>query len=165
LDEKQRFAQRAAPFDTAGAMSQENVELVRSLHPPSGTDLVTLFAEGLGSGRFDSIAAVLTLDFEAAAGDVAGGLTIWGRGVDGLIKAWRNALEPWEVYRTEVEEFIDAGEDRVVVLVRDHGRVHGSDAEVDVAGGSVWTLRDGKVARIEFHARREDALEAAGLLK
>jgi hypothetical protein len=51
----------------------------------------------------------------------------------------------------------------VVVLVRDYGRRAGMDAEVAISGGSVYTVREGKIARIEFCADRREALEAAGL--
>ena len=146
-------------------MSQENVEIVKSVHPPSGTDLATLFStEAEESGGFEALASVVTPDFEAVGGDLAGaGLGARGRGLEGLLEAWREWLRPWETYWTEVEEFIDAGDDRVVVLVRDHGRPRGSRAEIENVGGSVWTLRDGMIARIEFHADRNEALEAAGL--
>src|SRR6266487_1248747 len=164
-DRCDRSGKRPLPRDTARAMSQENVEIVKSVHPPSGTDLTTLFStEAEESGGFEALASALTPDFEAVGGDFAGaGLGSRGPGLEGLVEAWREWLRPWETYWTEVEEFIDAGEDRVVVLVRDHGRPRGSDAEVENVGGSVWTLRDGKIARIEFYAKREEALEAVGL--
>ena len=80
-----------------------------------------------------------------------------------LVEMWREWLEPWEAYWTEVEEFVDAGDDRVLVLLRDHGRLRGSDAEVELVGANLWTLRDGKIAKIEFFTGREQALIAAGL--
>ena len=62
-----------------------------------------------------------------------------------------------------VEDVIDAGDGRVVVLTRDHARPKGTDAEVSFTGAPVWTMRDGKVARIEFYWSREEALKAAAL--
>ena len=58
---------------------------------------------------------------------------------------------------------IDAGNDRVVVLTRDHARPRGTNAEVDFLGAPVWTLRDGKVSRIEFYWNRAEGLAAAWL--
>jgi ketosteroid isomerase-like protein len=147
-------------------MSKENVEIVKSVHPLSGTNLSTLFGEdGEGLGRFRALASLLTPDFVAVGGDLGGGfgLSTGGHGIEGLVAAWREWLGPWESYWTEVEDFIDAGEDRVLVLVRDHGRLRGSDSEVDNVGASVWTLRAGKIARIEFHSDRAKALQAVGL--
>jgi ketosteroid isomerase-like protein len=146
-------------------MSQENVELVQSVHPPSGTDLTMLVSqEPEELGWFQALVLALAPDFEAAGGDLSGaGLVLPGRGLEGLLDAWREWLRAWDMYRTEIEKFIDAGENRVVVLVRDHGRLRGSDVELEQLGGSVWTVRDGKIARIEFHTSRGNALVAAGL--
>jgi hypothetical protein len=147
-------------------MSQENVELVKSVHPPSGTNLSSLFSEDAeASGRFQGLASVLTTDCEVVGGDLrgGGGLGASGHGFAGLLAAWREWLRPWETYWTEVEDFIDAGEDRVVVLVRDHGRLLGSNLEVENPGASVWTLHQRKIARVEFHADRGNALKAVGL--
>ena len=80
----------------------------------------------------------------------------------GLRALWLDWMEAWESYRVEVEELLDAGND-VVVLVRDYGRRAGMETEVSVRGASVWTVRDGKVARIAFYPNRQEALEAAGL--
>ena len=71
-------------------------------------------------------------------------------------------LEPWATYYVRVDEMIEAG-DRVAVLVRDHGRRHGMDVEVELISGSVWTFHDGKIVRVEFHTNREELREAIGL--
>jgi ketosteroid isomerase-like protein len=57
---------------------------------------------------------------------------------------------------------IDAGDD-VVVLVRDYGRRAGMAVEVSMVGASIWTVRDGKIAKAAFYPNRSDALEAVGL--
>ena len=46
------------------------------------------------------------------------------------------------------EEFIDAG-DRVLVTAHHRGRGRGSGIEVDTRLYSVYTLRDGKVVRVD----------------
>ena len=53
--------------------------------------------------------------------------------------------------------------DRVLLFVRDFGRREGSSQDVVQDAGSVWTLREGKVARAEFYADRAEALKAAGV--
>ena len=82
-------------------MSRENVELVRSVHPPSGTDLLSLYRDTGDAGEFARFAALLTDDFEAVGDDgIASGLglTPGGRGIDGLVAAWRDWLSPWDTY-------------------------------------------------------------------
>lgn len=146
-------------------MSQENVDLIRSVHPPSGIDLSRQFNQDADPARFERLGSLVTPDFQVLGGDLRGGLglTTAGQGIDGLIAAWQDWLSPWQTYWSEVEEFVDAGEEHVLVLVRDHGRLRGSDSEVENISASVWTLRDGKIARIEFHLDRKQALKAAGL--
>ncbi|MEO8037062.1 MAG: nuclear transport factor 2 family protein [Acidobacteriota bacterium] len=144
-------------------MSQENVDLVRAVHPLSGTKVSDLFNEGADGSALEALASLLTPDFEVVAGSQGSGIWVEDRRLDGLLRTWREWLEPWEEYWTEVEEFVDAGRDHVLVLVRDRGRLRGSDAEVELLAASVWTLRDGKIARVEFHTSRDEALEAVGL--
>ena len=85
-----------------------------------------------------------------------------GAGLRGLRVIWLEWLAPWESYRVEVEDVIDAG-DRAVVLIRDFGRQEGSRAEVSIRAGAVWTVRDGRIARVEFYSDRSEAIQAAGL--
>jgi len=64
----------------------------------------------------------------------------------------------------EIDDVIDAGE-HVVTLTRSYGRRAGMDLEVSILAGTVWTVRDGKIARVTFCARQSEALEAVGLLE
>jgi len=72
-------------------------------------------------------------------------------------------LSPWASYRTEIESFLDAGEGRVMVYNRDYGRREGMATEVAFVGATVWTLRKGTVASLDFYWKRADARLAAGL--
>ena len=47
-----------------------------------------------------------------------------------------------------------------MVLVRDHGRRAETDVDVELISGSVWTFRDGKIARVEFYRNRDELREA-----
>ena len=60
------------------------------------------------------------------------------------------------------DEIIDLG-DRVVILLRDHGRRKDMETEVELFGATVLTFREGKIARWEDYANRAAALEAVGL--
>jgi hypothetical protein len=141
-------------------MSQENVELVRSLQPPPDSDLVAVFRDEAGADRLlDALEPFLHDDVIIAGVGIQTGDSA---GLAGLKQGWADWLEPWESYRTEVEEVIDAGDD-VLVLVRDYGRRAGVSAEISDIGAAVWTVRDGKIARICFYPSREGAFEAVGL--
>jgi ketosteroid isomerase-like protein len=146
-------------------MSQENVEIVKAVHTPSGTELTRLFADDAGvPARLQAAAPMFHSEFEFSVPTLGGvGFRMTGKGLPELVEAWREWMEPWEVYWTEVVDFIEAGDDQVVVKLRDHGRLRGTEAEVEQLAASVWTLRDRKVARIDFYPAQDQALEAAGL--
>ena len=84
------------------------------------------------------------------------------RGIEGFVEAWTDWLSPFEHWRIEPDEVVESG-DRVVTLVRQFGTPKGSTAEVENAGGAVWFMRDGRLARVEFHLDRELAMRSAGL--
>jgi ketosteroid isomerase-like protein len=69
--------------------------------------------------------------------------------------AWRDIVD-------ELNEVIDAGE-QVISVVMTRGRGRTSGAEVARTHAAVWTIRDGKVVRVEWFPTREEALEAVGL--
>jgi ketosteroid isomerase-like protein len=144
-------------------MSQENVEVVLSIHPAPDVDLARLFRDDASwAALAASLASLLTRDFECVTRGFPDGDGDIFAGVEGLRAAWLDWLIPWESYRTEVEEAIDVG-DRVVVLVRDFARRARDAHEVALSSAAVWTVRDGSVARIEFCADRATAFKAAGL--
>jgi ketosteroid isomerase-like protein len=145
-------------------VSQQDVELVRALLAPfEQGDLIPLWRDdAIIAAMREATADLLTPNFECVfvRADVKRS-TYYG--VDGLRAAWLDWLEPWDSYHAGVEDVIDAGDGRVVVLTRDRARPKGSSADVDFLGAPVWTVRDGKVARIEFYFNRAEGLAAAGL--
>jgi ketosteroid isomerase-like protein len=85
------------------------------------------------------------------------------RGRDGVSKALQQWLDTWDDYEAEAQEFIDAGPDRVVTVIRERGKLKGSDAWVEHTRGAVWAVRDHRIVRYEEHQDRSRALQAAGL--
>ena len=135
-------------------MSRENVETIRRGY--------ALYA----AGDFDAVTALFSDDAEITD---SGGLGVTGtaagtrRGHEGFLRSTEEALEAFEDFRVEPEEFIDAG-DVVVVPVRISGRGRGSGVEMEMRLAHLWVLRgDGKVVRSEVYKTTEEALEAAGL--
>jgi ketosteroid isomerase-like protein len=51
----------------------------------------------------------------------------------------------------------------VLVIARHRGRGRGSGAEVETLFYEVYTLRAGKIVRVDEFTKRAEALEAAGL--
>jgi ketosteroid isomerase-like protein len=144
-------------------VSQENLEIVLALQPAAHTDFTRLFRDDLiWASNSVRLEQVLAPDFTCGAVGVLDAEGEVFEGVDGLRAMWLRWLGPWDSYRTEIEEALDAG-DRVVVLVRDFGRPAGETNEVSITTAAVWTVRNGKIARAEFYANRAEALKAVGL--
>ena len=140
-------------------MSDADLELVRSLQPPSGTDIATLFND---PATWSAFAAASAPHFEehfecAGIGSPQGDLH--ATGFDGLRELWVEWLSPWSSYRTTVEDVIGA-EDKVMILVHDHAVSRHDGVEVDLRGASIWTMRDGRIASVEFHTSRAGARAA-----
>jgi ketosteroid isomerase-like protein len=61
------------------------------------------------------------------------------------------------------KEFIELDEDHVLVPLQCWGKGAGTDFEMWMDLADVWTMRDGKGARIEVYPDKSSALEAVGL--
>jgi len=74
---------------------------------------------------------------------------------------WDDFLRWAEDYRPALEEVEDLGGDQVFAVLALAGRGKGSDARMNARFYDVFTIRDGKIARLEEYTTREEALEAA----
>ena len=137
-------------------MSQENVEVVRRLFAALQSLDVGNFER-----RFDEVREIFDPEVEWVAPPHSLLASEEYRGYDGVRRFWTQFLSAWDEYGVEVEELIDAGDDRVVAVMRLSGRTN--ELEVDEARSSLLTLRDGRIVRIEPFASKDGALEAAGL--
>ena len=126
-------------------MSQENVEIVRE-----AWDAYSRGDYRLLEGFHDPHIVVISLEDGALYGN------------DAVLANYKRWNESWEWAESTLEEVIGRG-DRVFVAVRFHGRGRASGVEVDSRFYEVYTLRAGKVLRIDEYERRADALEATGL--
>jgi ketosteroid isomerase-like protein len=107
---------------------------------------VTLVLHGRILGRNDDHDAVQTLSGKRAVGEWFGD--------------WFRQFAP--DYRFEIEEARDAGE-RVFLVATNHGRGRASGAPIEGRTVYTYTVREGKVSRVELWRDRKAALEAAGL--
>jgi ketosteroid isomerase-like protein len=139
------------------------VEIVLGLqHPAADVDLAQLFRDDAMWAAFaEAVGPLFHPHCESVFSGVPGGGKTY-TGVEGIRARWLDWLAPWATYRGEIEEAIDLGE-RVLVPGHAFGCLEGSAAEVKLTTGNVWTVRDGKIARVEFYIDRADALKAVGL--
>jgi ketosteroid isomerase-like protein len=145
-------------------MSQENVDFVlKFIQPGPDVDFVPLFHDDETWAAFvETVGPLHHPDFNFLVRGLPGGERAYV-GLDDLRAAWLDWLAPWATYRAEVEETVDLGE-RVLLLYHSFGRLEGSTEEVIDELASVWTVRDGKIANVEFYATTHaEALKAVGL--
>ena len=135
-------------------MSKENVDLVRGV------------IEASQRGEMTAVFAAYDPNIEWYIREVAPPITDFEpvyRGHEGIREFWRKWADAWEAPAFEYEEFIDAGHTVVSVLSqRVRGRASGIAQEWKSYGQN-WTIKDGKIVRVEFFPDRATALEAAGL--
>ncbi len=131
-------------------MSRENVEKIeRAIDAFDRRDM-------------DSLAPLITEDFEWAGafmGSVEGGSF---RGREGMERFFAEAADTWEEFRSVAEEYRDLG-DRVLVLGRLEGRGKASGVVVDTPFSMICDFRGGKVSRTRAYLDRAEALKAVGL--
>jgi ketosteroid isomerase-like protein len=85
------------------------------------------------------------------------------RGLDAVRRYFGQFTESFDEFVFDTEDFIDLGEDRVLILFRLRTRGSGSGATVEARPGWIYTIGGGKVVRIETYLDRGEALAAAGL--
>lgn len=139
-------AHASRPGDTARAVSQENLELVRR-----GVQDLEAFWALLDEYVTWDLREHPYLDLDPV---------YFGR--DAVIEASRHYWGTWDDYRLDAEELIDAGSS-VVVVLRERGRGKGNGAPFDTRWAQIWTFHRGLIIRWALFPDENAALEAAGL--
>ena len=134
-------------------MSDENVEIVRRSFEA--------FLEGDDPGAaFDT--GLLADDWEWVLQNAFEGKSVW-RGRQEFVEFLRAWTGEFEDYSIRFEQFIDAGDDRVVTIYRQRGTGKGSGIPVEWHGAMISEVRDGRVIRTTSYPDPAEALKAAGL--
>jgi ketosteroid isomerase-like protein len=132
-------------------MSRENVAAVEAAY------------EALARGGLDQFIEHWTDDLDhrsiEGAPDDRGPI----HGKDAMRAYVQDWIDLFDDFGIQPVELIDAGESRVVAVLRFGGRAKLSGVETAQTMGAVLTIRDGKIARGREYATRDQALKAAGL--
>ena len=134
-------------------MSQENVEVVRRIY------------EAYNRGDIEGMLALADPppEFEfVPSGVLIPDLSRVQRGPEGLRRLAEVFSGEFDALQMEIQELIDAG-DQVYSSFTLQGRGKQSGVETTFDGWLVWTVRDGRIARLLGFTDRDPALEAAGL--
>jgi SnoaL-like domain len=142
-------------------MSQDNVEIVRSVSEPFASLNVAEIDWG-AEGIREILARSYTPDVELKTlqSGLGSGVGIHYEGWEGLTRYLQEWLEPFSEYQVEWLEFIKAGE-CVLVPSRQWGTGSGSGVRVEIELTYLYELRDGKIALMEQYDTLEEAREAA----
>ena len=132
-------------------MSQENVEIVRSIYA------------AWERGDFGSVEWIHPeTEWVVADGPTPGRWT----GLPNMAEAWRSVLGAWEGFRMRAQEYRELDDERVLVLHQWSGRGKTSGlevAEMQTNAASLFYVRSGKVTRFVSYWDGERALEDLGL--
>ena len=131
-------------------MSQENIGIVRS-----GLEAFT-------EGNLAPVFAACDPGIELEVSDAYFDAPRTYRGHEGMRELFAAQAEVFDPFRLEPEEFLDAG-DQVVVIARAGGIARASGVEVLGRFGHVWTLQRGKIVHFKEFKDPDEALQAAGL--
>ena len=144
-------------------MSQENVEIVRSVVEPLDGINIAAIDWGAEAVR-ELLGNAYSPDIELTTLAIPLGLDVSNsyRGLDGLVEYLRTWLEPFSEYVVNTLDYIEVG-DCVLVPSRQFGVGAGSGARVELELTTLSELRDGKIVRVHQYDTLEEALEAAGL--
>jgi len=83
-------------------------------------------------------------------------------GVDGaqtFLDDWTDAWDDWEL---EIEEVYEAGE-KVVVVLHQRGRARTTRMALNMVFAQIWTIRDGRLTRMDMYSDPSEALRALDL--
>jgi ketosteroid isomerase-like protein len=133
--------------DTAQAMSEEKLEIVRRIF--------TGFADGDVAAMLQDMDPDVVLHVEQAGQGIY-------HGHEGVIKSFVDWTEDFDDFKVVPEDFLDNG-DYIVVRTRQTGRGKSSGAPMEGLAWFVCQVRRGKAVRIHVLVNEQEALEAAGL--
>jgi ketosteroid isomerase-like protein len=130
-------------------MSEKNIEIVR--------EHIEAYR------RQDVLVALACMDPHAVldSGRVDGSAVSYGhRAINEAVTRYRGSFEE---YNHKVERLTDLGSGAIVAVVNETGRGKGSGVPVYRRFATLYTMIDGKIARVTQFRTEADALEAAGL--
>jgi ketosteroid isomerase-like protein len=132
-------------------MSQENVEIVRS-H-------IEAFRAEDAPGSFSFLDPHVVLDV-SRAGQIDSEAYYGYQAVAAFVRRYVGTFEDYEY---NVKELTDLGTGAVLAVVTEKGRGKGSGVPVNRSYAVLYTVIDGRIARITQFGTEQEALEAAGL--
>jgi ketosteroid isomerase-like protein len=138
----------------------------------------SLFGDVASTGVFDMVALVEDDEFwagdeERVADDFVvrflpaeDGMQVLEQkyvGREGFRTGWRSWLEPWDRYVITIEEMIDLGDGRILMMVSSRARLRGTDTEVPQSSASLFVIEGDKIVEVRFYLEQTQARRDLGL--
>jgi ketosteroid isomerase-like protein len=136
--------------DTDRTMPQDNVRIVREVFEAFNSEDIARIVEFTHPDFVAEVSAEISTEPDTY------------RGHDGIRRYFDSFQEAMYEIRFQAERFWDAGES-VVVALRLTARGRRTNIPVEQRTAGVWTIRDGRVLRIQAYSSASQALEAVGL--
>jgi ketosteroid isomerase-like protein len=137
-----------AAFRDTECMSEEGVVVVRA------------FWEAFIRNDFATALATFDADVEWDGTNLPDGKV--SRGLDAVVNHARSWAEIWEDWEVELEDVIDAGEDRVIAFFRERGHSK-TGLDMNERHSDLYVVRDGKIVYRKGFSDADQALVEAGL--
>jgi ketosteroid isomerase-like protein len=137
-------------------MSRENIELI--------SRVIAAFNE---SGDWEALYSAcdpgVVFEIASQEGRESPDFRVY-RGLDEARGALEELMAPFDEVHVEVHKCIDAGDDRVLAVLELRMRPKGSAAEISTNRFAyIYTLREGRIIRVQDFPEPDDAFAAAGL--
>jgi ketosteroid isomerase-like protein len=131
-------------------MSQQNVELVRRAYAHT---------QATGQVYAEGFAPEFVWDMSKYEG--------WPEqqryeGIDGAQRFLDDWTGAWDDWGLEIQEIYDAG-DKAVAVVHQWGRARATGMALDMVFAQTWTIREGRLTRMDMYSDPSEAIKAAGL--
>jgi ketosteroid isomerase-like protein len=145
--------------ETAWAMSEENVRLVRESYTPADASATEstgarIEQKAMFAAWGERITRETEFDFTATYPDRP-----VMRGTEEVQRFREEG--PWDELLFEPKRFVDVDDERVLVLVLVHARGKGSGVPVELNVAHEFTIRDGALLRFKVYGDQDAALKAA----
>jgi uncharacterized protein len=127
---------------------------------PGGVDTVRRMYELFAAGNDDAAVGLVDPDISWDTTAAPAGVRVTG--AEAAMRDYRAMREAWEEYELVTEDFVEAG-DHVVVVVLNRGRGIAGGVPIEARRAHVWRLRDEVPVSFRLYLDPEDAFEAVGL--
>jgi ketosteroid isomerase-like protein len=136
-----------------------NAERLAALLGPIFSESTTVIDEALIERWAAAFEPLTTEDFRVVMSGAEGFEGSY-EGAGGLREAWRDWLQTFDPVTLEITSVEDVG-DNVLTLARQVGISRRGGVEIEQPSAAVWKFRGDRLARLEFHLDREQAMRSA----